>query len=194
MSITADSDSKVYDGTALTNGGWTASGIAGSDSVSNVIVIGSQTLVGQSANVASDAVVMRGGEDVTANYNITYVDGTLTVNKVGTAITRLVATASAAIVSVSSCRSVISAAISVSIGVKHFLCLLIFCVRGLHIASNLKLTHSVAYVISAHKHKAHKIVPLGNSCVKIDVKKLSFRISKATAVDITSDLGVYGVV
>lgn len=81
MTITADSDSKEYDGTALTNDGWTVSGVVGSDNVVRVIVTGSQTLVGQSANVASGAVVMNGNADVTANYNITYVDGTLTVEK-----------------------------------------------------------------------------------------------------------------
>lgn len=81
LAITADSASKAYDGTALTDNGWTASGVAGSDNVASVVVSGSQTLVGQSANTASSAVIMSGNTDVTANYNITYIDGTLTVTK-----------------------------------------------------------------------------------------------------------------
>ncbi|MBR5773822.1 MAG: VWA domain-containing protein [Clostridia bacterium] len=90
VTITADSASKVYDGTALTDGGWkdiAPAGLADGDTVASVIVSGSQTSVGESANVASGAVIMRGNEDVTASYDITYVDGTLTVNKVGAAIT-----------------------------------------------------------------------------------------------------------
>lgn len=87
--ITADSAGKVYDGTALTDSGWqdtAPAGLASGDTVSSVVVTGAQTNVGHSANIASGAVVMRGGVDVTANYDITYIDGTLTVSIVGTPI------------------------------------------------------------------------------------------------------------
>ncbi len=87
LTITADSDEKVYDGTALTDAGWTASGLAGDDEIVSVTVIGSQTNVGTSANVASGAVITRNRVDVTANYNIIYVDGTLTVTKNAKVIT-----------------------------------------------------------------------------------------------------------
>ena len=87
LTITADSDSKQYDGTALTDNGWTDSGVVGGDNIVRVVVTGSQTLVGSSANVASGAVVMNGNADVTANYNITYVDGTLAVTKNSNVIT-----------------------------------------------------------------------------------------------------------
>ncbi len=87
--ITADSAGKVYDGTALTDNGWqdtAPAGLASGDAVSSVVVTGTQTNVGQSANIAKDAIVMRGGVDVTANYDITYINGTLTVSTVGTPI------------------------------------------------------------------------------------------------------------
>ena len=42
-------------------------------------MVGSQTAVGGSANVASAAAILTGAVDATANYAIAYVDGTLTV-------------------------------------------------------------------------------------------------------------------
>ena len=83
LTITADSNSKEYDGEALTDDGWKDTapvGVADTDTVESVTVTGSQTLVGESQNVASNAVVKNAaGEEVTENYAITYVDGTLTV-------------------------------------------------------------------------------------------------------------------
>ena len=83
LTITANSDSKKYDGSALTNSGWKdtpPTGMQGDDAVDSVKVTGSQTLVGKSANVPSNAVVKSAARgDVTANYNITYVNGTLEV-------------------------------------------------------------------------------------------------------------------
>lgn len=87
--ITADSAAKIYDGTALTDNGWqdtAPAGLASGDTVSSVVVTGTQTNVGHSANIASGAVIMRSGVDVTANYDITYINGTLTVSTVGTPI------------------------------------------------------------------------------------------------------------
>ena len=83
LEITAGSGSKTYDGTPLENNGYTVTGgsLVSGDSISSVTVIGSQTNAGSSDNIASDAVIMNGFDDVTANYNITYVNGTLTVNK-----------------------------------------------------------------------------------------------------------------
>ena len=80
--ITADSASKAYDGTALTDDGWKdtePTGFVAGDEVTEVTVTGSQTTVGSSNNVPSAAVVMNGDKDVTGNYEITYVNGTLTV-------------------------------------------------------------------------------------------------------------------
>ncbi|MBQ6214025.1 MAG: InlB B-repeat-containing protein [Oscillospiraceae bacterium] len=82
LKITADSASKEYDGTALTDDGWNDTapeGLKGTDAIESVTVSGTITEVGTKANVASGAVVKNGNTDVTANYDITYVDGTLTV-------------------------------------------------------------------------------------------------------------------
>ena len=79
LTITADSDSKVYDGTALTKNSYTSTAPAAGDTLASVTVTGSQTNVGSSDNVASDAKLMRGDRDVTANYAITYEKGTLAV-------------------------------------------------------------------------------------------------------------------
>ena len=79
LTITAGSDSKVYDGTPLTCGKFDSTTPAKGDTVASVTLTGSQTNVGSSENVASDAKLTRGGRDVTANYAITYEKGTLAV-------------------------------------------------------------------------------------------------------------------
>ena len=81
ITITADSDTKGYDRTPLTKNSYTCSpALATGDSFKSVTVTGSQTAVGNSSNVPSAAVIKNGSnEDVTANYAITYTNGTLTV-------------------------------------------------------------------------------------------------------------------
>ena len=86
ITITADSDSKFYDGTPLTNSGCKYEKFAGDRGlVSGHKVIaraeGSQTAVGESANVVVRPAEIRdeNGKPVTENYAIDYVDGTLTV-------------------------------------------------------------------------------------------------------------------
>ena len=81
LTITAGSDSKAYNGTPLTNDTFTRTSLAAGDTLASVTVTGSQTDVGSSKNVASDAKLMRGDRDVTANYAIDYLPGTLTVTK-----------------------------------------------------------------------------------------------------------------
>ena len=81
LTITAGSDSKPYDGTPLTCGEFDSTTPAEGDTVASVTLTGSQTNVGSSDNVASDAKLMRGDRDVTANYAIEYVAGKLTVTK-----------------------------------------------------------------------------------------------------------------
>ena len=86
--ITADSDTKVYDGTALTKDSYTYTSLAAGDSIESVTVTGSQTVVGKSNNVPSDAkIVNSAGEDVTGSYKITYANGTLEVTKKAVTIT-----------------------------------------------------------------------------------------------------------
>ncbi|MCG5644531.1 glycine-rich protein, partial [Flavobacteriaceae bacterium LSUCC0859] len=83
IEITAASDIKVFDGVALTKNN---SSISGGSLVNSqtytVTLTGSQTNVGSSNNVASNAVIKDSSDnDVTANYNITYVNGSLEVTK-----------------------------------------------------------------------------------------------------------------
>ena len=84
LTITADSAEKVYDGEALTKDTYTVEGLKGSDKVSSVTVTGSQTEVGESANVPSDAVMESGK---LSNYDVTYENGSLTVTKAEMTIT-----------------------------------------------------------------------------------------------------------
>ena len=88
VTITANSAEKVYDGTPLTESGYTYApelvdneklGIH--DKMDSVTVIGSQTEVGSSPNVPSDAVIVNtmDGTSSNTNYTIKYVNGTLTV-------------------------------------------------------------------------------------------------------------------
>lgn len=88
VTITANSAEKVYDGTPLTEPGYTYApelvdndllGIH--DKMDSVTVTGSQTEVGSSKNVPSDAAIINteDGSGSNANYIIKYVDGTLTV-------------------------------------------------------------------------------------------------------------------
>ena len=92
ITITADSDEMVYDGTALTNEGYTSTGLADGDVFVGMTVTGSQTLVGESDNIPSDAKIVRPTEgdtvvDVNDNYDITYANGTLKVTKCELTIT-----------------------------------------------------------------------------------------------------------
>lgn len=80
ITLTAASAEKVYDGIALTDGGYTLSGELADGDVLSVTVVGSQTNVGRSDNAIKTALVLdREGKDVTANYRIVCVGGTLTV-------------------------------------------------------------------------------------------------------------------
>lgn len=81
ITITAESDEKLYDGSELTNSKFTFTpGILIDGDVLTAVVEGSQLNAGSSANVVKSHVVMRGDTDVTVNYSFAdYVDGKLTV-------------------------------------------------------------------------------------------------------------------
>lgn len=87
LTITADSDTKVYDGTALTKNSYTSVGLMAGDVIESVTITGSQTNAGSSDNVPSAAVIKKGDEVVNANYTITYNNGTLEVTKKPVTIT-----------------------------------------------------------------------------------------------------------
>ncbi len=79
LTITADSASKVYNGTPLTKNTFTSSGLLSGHTISSCTITGTITNVGSVDNVPSGAVVMSGTTNVTNNYAITYINGTLTV-------------------------------------------------------------------------------------------------------------------
>ncbi len=82
LTITADNDTKTYDGTALIKNSYTNTALAAGDSITSVTVTGSQTVYGTSNNVPSGAVIKNASNtDVTANYSITYTNGTLEITK-----------------------------------------------------------------------------------------------------------------
>ena len=85
IAITAASAEKRYDGNDLIapTAEITSGTLAEGQTLESVTVAGSQKTTGTSANVASNAVIKAGDADVTANYAIVYVDGTLTVTSSG---------------------------------------------------------------------------------------------------------------
>ena len=81
LTITAASDTKPYDGTPLTKNNYQNTRLMLGDHIESVTVTGSQTDIGSSENVPSNAVIKnKDGVDVTDRYEITYVPGTLTVS------------------------------------------------------------------------------------------------------------------
>ena len=87
ITITADSDTKIYDATALTKNSYTNTDLAEGDTITSVTITGTQTNFGTTDNVPSAAVIKHGGTDVTASYAITYVNGTLEVTPKAVTIT-----------------------------------------------------------------------------------------------------------
>ena len=82
ITVTAASESKKYDGTPLTNNGFSCTeGVLVSGDVLTAVVEGSATNVGdEGKNVVKSYKVMRGGADVTGNYTFTdSADGKLTI-------------------------------------------------------------------------------------------------------------------
>ena len=81
--VTADSDTKVYNGTELTKNTYTyTDNVLVSGDTLEATITGSQKFVGSSNNVVSNVKVMRNGKDITDNYTFgTHEDGTLTVTE-----------------------------------------------------------------------------------------------------------------
>jgi len=90
ITITAKSNSKMYDGTALTDDGYTVSGTLGAgDHVEDVVINSSITDAGTAANkISSYKIYNAAGEDVTSSYaQANLIDGTLTVTARNVTIT-----------------------------------------------------------------------------------------------------------
>lgn len=86
ITLTAGSDEKVYDGTPLTCNAFTEYGLLNGHktSVSDLIINGSQTNAGSSPNTIDRSSVIitdDDGNDITGNYAVELVPGTLTVTK-----------------------------------------------------------------------------------------------------------------
>ena len=81
LTITAGSETKVYDGTPLTKDSYSHTNLFAGEHIESVTITGSQTDAGTSDNVPSAAVIKNSNDDdVTASYDIIYVNGTLTVS------------------------------------------------------------------------------------------------------------------
>jgi len=88
ITLTADSGSRKYNGSALTADGYKISSgsLAGGDKIASVRISGSQVKAGTSDNTISNAVIRSSnGEDVTSCYDIVYVNGSLEVIKAASA-------------------------------------------------------------------------------------------------------------
>ncbi|MBO7444991.1 MAG: InlB B-repeat-containing protein [Bacteroidales bacterium] len=84
ITITAHDSTKMYDGVALTDTIYTisGSGLAENDEIASIAQSGSQFCVGTADHTISNALIIKtddNNENVTDQYDITYVDGTLTV-------------------------------------------------------------------------------------------------------------------
>ena len=80
--VTADSDTKVYDGTELTKNTCTyTDGVLLSGDMLEATITGSQKYVGTADNKVTDVRIKRNGKDITSNYTISPVNGTLTVTE-----------------------------------------------------------------------------------------------------------------
>lgn len=78
LTVITGSAKKGYDGVALTCKEYTADGLADGDRI-ELVFGGGQTVRGESQNTATVKIFNRLGEDVTANYSIKIIFGTLTV-------------------------------------------------------------------------------------------------------------------
>lgn len=92
LTITAGSIGKDYDGTPLTYNVYSADGLLDNDYVDSVEISGTQTDAGESENTPENAVILNeNNEDVTDTYDIQYVPGTLTVNKLDVTVSGILA-------------------------------------------------------------------------------------------------------
>ncbi|AZG09120.1 filamentous hemagglutinin N-terminal domain-containing protein [Pigmentiphaga sp. H8] len=85
LTVTANDASKIYGQTSGLNG-YTTSGLVNGDSVSGVALASSGSVA--TANVGDYAIIARGADGTgLGNYDITYVDGTLAVDKAALTVT-----------------------------------------------------------------------------------------------------------
>lgn len=87
--VIADDATKEYDGTPLTKNSYTYMGLADGHEIYSVTITGSITEVGSIDNIASNVVVVSKADGTvkTGNYNVVYVEGTLTVKPIAISFT-----------------------------------------------------------------------------------------------------------
>ena len=79
--VTANNDTKAYDGSDLTNSNYTyTEGVLLAGDTLTATITGSQKYVGSSENVVSNVKIKRADKDITSNYTLgTHINGTLKV-------------------------------------------------------------------------------------------------------------------
>ena len=82
LTVTGNTDTQIYNGKEYTADGWSdVSGLVAGDILQSVSGIAAGTDVGEYDQVLSDAVIVDAdGSDMSGNYEISYVDGKLTIN------------------------------------------------------------------------------------------------------------------
>ena len=82
MTVTGNTDTQIYNGKEHTVNGWSnVSGLVAGDILQSVSGVAAGTDVGEYDQVLSDAVIVDAdGSDMSGNYEISYVDGKLTIN------------------------------------------------------------------------------------------------------------------
>ena len=82
LTVTGNTDTQIYNGKEYTADGWSdVSGLVAGDILQSVSGIAAGTDVGEYDQVLSDAVVVDAdGNDMSGNYEISYIDGKLTIN------------------------------------------------------------------------------------------------------------------
>ena len=79
ITVTANSKSKIYDGSPLSDESFTYAGVKDGDILTVSAVTGTITNVGSVANMVGEVTVTRGGSNVTDEYEINKMNGTLEV-------------------------------------------------------------------------------------------------------------------
>ncbi|WP_302454059.1 MBG domain-containing protein, partial [Victivallis vadensis] len=82
LTVTGNTDTQIYNGREHTVNGWSdVTGLVSGDTLQSVAGVAAGTDVGEYDQVLSDAVIVDAdGSDMSGNYEISYIDGKLTIN------------------------------------------------------------------------------------------------------------------
>ena len=89
LTVTGNTDTQIYNGREHTVNGWSdVTGLVSGDTLQSVGGVAAGTDVGEYDQVLSDAVVVDAdGNDMSGNYEISYIDGKLTINPAKVVVT-----------------------------------------------------------------------------------------------------------